>query len=57
MLFRPQTGAGKLFLKEITMGIDAVVVGAIASVVISIVVVGVIAYNIVKQAGQDQTQD
>jgi hypothetical protein len=39
------------------MGIDAVVVGAIASVVISIVVVAVIAYNIVKQAGQDQTQD
>ncbi len=39
------------------MGIDAVVVGAIASVVISIVVVGVIAYKIVKQAAKDQTQD
>lgn len=39
------------------MGIDAVVVGAIASVVISIVVVGFIAYNIVKQAGQDQKND
>jgi hypothetical protein len=57
MLFRPHHEAGKLFLKERTMGIDAVVVGAIASVVISIVVVAVIAYNIVKQAGQDQTQD
>lgn len=39
------------------MGLDAVVIGAIASVVISIVVVGVIAYNIVKQAGRDKAED
>lgn len=57
MLFRPHYEAGKLSLKELTMGIDAVVVGAIASVVISIAVVGVIAYKIVKQAAKDQTQD
>lgn len=39
------------------MGFDAVVIGAIASVVICIVVIGVIAYNIVKQVGEDKTQD
>lgn len=39
------------------MGFDAVVVGAIASVVISILVVGVIAYRVLKQIGDDKAQD
>lgn len=39
------------------MGFDAVVIGAIASVVIAIVVIGVIAYNIVKRVGDDKAQD
>ena len=39
------------------MGLDAVVLGAIASVVISILVVGFIAYKIVKQAGEEKSED
>jgi len=38
------------------MGIDAVVVGAIASVVICIVVVAFIAYNVLKKM-DDKSQD
>jgi hypothetical protein len=43
--------------EEKRMGFDAVVVGAIASVVISILVVGVIAYRVLKQIGDDKAQD
>lgn len=39
------------------MGFDAVVVGAIASVVISIVVVGVIAYHVISKIGGDKAKD
>jgi hypothetical protein len=39
------------------MGFDAVVVGSIASVVVAIIVVGVIAYKIVKQMGDGDKKD
>jgi len=39
------------------MGFDAVVVGAIVSVVISIVVVAVIAYRVLSQMGDDKSKD
>ncbi len=39
------------------MGFDAVVIGSIASVVVAILVVGVIAYRIMKQMGDDNKQD
>jgi hypothetical protein len=38
-------------------GFDAVAIGAIASVVIAIVVVGFIAYQIVKRVGEDKQED
>ncbi len=39
------------------MGIDAVVVGAIAGVVITIVVLAVISYRIIKNMDDNKSQD
>jgi hypothetical protein len=39
------------------MGFDAVVIGSIASVVVAIIVVGVIAYRIMRQMGDDNEND
>jgi hypothetical protein len=39
------------------MGLDAVVIGALASVAISVIVVAVIAYKIIKNMGDDKTEE
>lgn len=39
------------------MGLDAVVIGALASVVISVIVVAVIAYRIIKGMGDDNSKE
>jgi hypothetical protein len=38
------------------MGLDAVVIGSLAAVVISVIVVGVVVYNIVKNMGENNSE-